>query len=451
MRRALSLIFGVILIVSLTISSNALIMPNPDTNSDMLPEETINTSEVVLLTDDESEILAVLEDFFERYMDGQKAQTHPDFSDIVIDNSNTQLYSAMINYDIDSNGIYGTIIDSYSLEIKPKEISIQGETASADIYFCSSHHYQEFSDDQISSWKLLFNFQLVKVGDDWKIQNIDGNDHRFKLLEEELNLPATHAAYEGQTPQEILDEKIVELQNSDLDLLLYGNENSEESQRKLADAQSASVASVSRPFVVSSAVSYSNTYALETNEANLLFYYADEDCTNFVSQCVWAGYGGWVKNNNTTNENNIKNHYRMYYTGRSNWYENDWFGHGSGGSGAWEKVNMHCSFVDQNTGLGPSGEVYNNGYVYTNLGSSSISVGETLQFKNGAPNSDNSDYEHSVFVVKINSSASGYNKILCNAHNSEYLQEPVTTWTKYFGGSNCYMRSIVYGQSTFSE
>lgn len=145
------------------------------------------------------------------------------------------------------------------------------------------------------------------------------------------------------------------------------------------------------------------------------------------------------------------NYYRMYYSGTSNWYDTDWFGNSSGGSGAWEKVNMHCKFVSSNPDIGPSGTVYNNGKIYTNLSASSIDVGETLPLKKGKPNSDNDDYAHSIFVVKIDNSASGYNKILCNAHNGKYYHEPLTTWTKYFGGGSCYMRDIVYEQSIFSE
>lgn len=51
------------------------------------------------------------------------------------------------------------------------------------------------------------------------------------------------------------------------------------------------------------AVNYSDCYALTENS---LFYVADKDCTNFVSQCVWAGYGGWVNGDETAKHKTLQ-------------------------------------------------------------------------------------------------------------------------------------------------
>lgn len=186
---------------------------------------------------DEAIIFDLMEAFFQKYMDGQVSLTHPDFSDIVIDNANTQLYSAMINYDIDTNEVYGTVIDDYDLTVEVENINIQDKFASAEVRFCSVHHYAHLGERQTSAWKIPFYFQFVKTGTDWKIEHIDGQDYRFKNLEEELNSPEMQSLYENQPPQDILSKKLEDLRNSDLNLLLYGDENSEESQNKIADAQ----------------------------------------------------------------------------------------------------------------------------------------------------------------------------------------------------------------------
>lgn len=198
-----------------------------------------NTSTNMLTAEassDEAIIFNLMEAFFQKYMDGQVSLTHPDFSDIVIDNANTQLYSAMINYDIDTNEVYGTVIDDYDLTVEVENMNIQDKFASAEVRFCSVHHYAHLGERQTSAWKIPFYFEFVKTGTDWKIEHIDGQDYRFKNLEE-LNSPEMQSLYENQTPQDILSKKLEDLRNSDLNLLLYGDENSEESQNKIADAQ----------------------------------------------------------------------------------------------------------------------------------------------------------------------------------------------------------------------
>lgn len=186
------------------------------------------------------------------------------------------------------------------------------------------------------------------------------------------------------------------------------------------------------------AVNYSDCYALTENS---LFYEADKDCTNFVSQCVWAGYGGWVNGDETANAQNIAAHYRMYHHNNSDWYTTSWFAHKNGGSSPWESATSHGNFALGNTGsgLGPFGLGSTTAVLYSNYDASSIQRGDVVQLGRSA-----NDIRHSVIVRTAGSS---FENIFVNSHNSKHYNYPLS---KYFE-TYSYIRVIHYRPAFFAN
>ncbi|MFQ6978495.1 MAG: amidase domain-containing protein [Oscillibacter sp.] len=186
------------------------------------------------------------------------------------------------------------------------------------------------------------------------------------------------------------------------------------------------------------AVNYSDCYALTENS---LFYVADKDCTNFVSQCVWAGYGGWVNGDETANAQNIAAHYRMYHHNNSDWYTTSWFAHKNGGSSPWESATSHGNFALGNTGsgLGPFGLGSTTAVLYSNYDASSIQRGDVVQLGRSA-----NDIRHSVIVRTAGSS---FENIFVNSHNSKHYNYPLS---KYFE-TYSYIRVIHYRPAFFAN
>lgn len=181
---------------------------------------------------------------------------------------------------------------------------------------------------------------------------------------------------------------------------------------------------------------YANKYA---ENANPYFYNAGKDCTNFVSQCIWAGYGGWTSSmSDATMQSNIKNKVRMV--------PGTWFGGGKGGGGAsaWENVDALWNFAVDNTGKGPKASGYNDGGYYTDVLPIDICVGSVLQ-----KSPDGSDYTHSMFVISTaGGSNPGYNEIIVaqhsSAHSTATLAEAITLGAPY-------LRQMIFISNSFDS
>lgn len=178
---------------------------------------------------------------------------------------------------------------------------------------------------------------------------------------------------------------------------------------------------------------YANKYV---SNANSYFYSTGSDCTNFVSQCIWAGYGGWTATMSTsTMQSNISNKVRMV--------SGTWYAGSGGGSSAWESVNALWNFAVGNTGRGPKATGYNNGGYYTEILPIDIGVGDVLQKSN-----EGSSYYHSMYVISTpGGSNPGYNEILIAQHSSNGTK----TLTESLALGGHYLRQMKFVENSFDS
>ena len=79
---------------------------------------------------------------------------------------------------------------------------------------------------------------------------------------------------------------------------------------------------------------YAEKWAYSRNPAYYNFDYVGGDCTNFVSQCIYAGCG------------------QMNYNQNNGWY----YVNGNNKSPSWTGVEFLYNFLISNNGVGPKGE-----------------------------------------------------------------------------------------------
>ena len=118
------------------------------------------------------------------------------------------------------------------------------------------------------------------------------------------------------------------------------------------------------PYIRERAVEYALRWALSRNPLFPDFAGIGGDCTNFVSQCVFAGCG------------------IMNYTPVMGWYYNSL----SSRAPAWTGVNEFFNFITTNKGVGP----FAKQVVYQ-----TIELGDVIQLYNGR------SFYHTVIVTKI--------------------------------------------------
>ena len=183
---------------------------------------------------------------------------------------------------------------------------------------------------------------------------------------------------------------------------------------------------------------YAETYY---STANSCFKeYTNADCTNFVSQCIWAAYGGWTSSDSTaTMTTNIANGKRMQSSSSSS----NWYGKKTGCGNPWAGVANLWSFVTTTQTTGPQGTGYERGKS-SNYYPSSILTGQVLQFRNGSSGS----YAHSVYVSGgVNDSFANIKVAQHSSNKILYLDDLITS----FGGTNCYMRQIKFTSAKFDS
>lgn len=135
------------------------------------------------------------------------------------------------------------------------------------------------------------------------------------------------------------------------------------------------------------AVLYAKMWALGRNPKYLDYDKLGGDCTNFASQCVFAGTG------------------IMNYTYNTGWYYNN----GNDKSPAWTGVEYFYNFLTRNKGVGPFGE---------EIGEDELELGDIVQFGN-----ESNHFYHSPVVTGITNG-----DILVCAHSFDAYMRPISTY-----------------------
>lgn len=140
------------------------------------------------------------------------------------------------------------------------------------------------------------------------------------------------------------------------------------------------------------AVEYAHKWAFSRNPEFYIFDELGGDCTNFCSQCLYAGYP------------------EMNYTKDTGWY----YISPSSRAAAWTGVSYLHRFLTTNRGPGPAG---------IELPLENTVPGDIVQLS-----FDGEVFSHSLFVVSTGRRPSVYN-ILIATHSKDSDNRPLSTYT----------------------
>lgn len=140
------------------------------------------------------------------------------------------------------------------------------------------------------------------------------------------------------------------------------------------------------PYDRIAAVKYGRKWAMERNPRYYDFEYIGGDCTNFISQCLFAGSGV------------------MNFTPVSGWYYRSL----SDRAPAWSSVEYLCQFLTENRSVGPSACLTSKG---------KILPGDLIQLgrRDGR-------FYHTLLVTEISP------EILVCAHSFDALDRPLKSY-----------------------
>jgi hypothetical protein len=133
-------------------------------------------------------------------------------------------------------------------------------------------------------------------------------------------------------------------------------------------------------------MTYAKKWALSRNPNYYNFDKLGGDCTNFVSQCLYAGC------------------LVMNYDKNNGWYYNSL----NDRVPSWTGVDFLFNFLTKNTSLGPFGKV---------ITTKNLELGDVVQFGN------NDKFYHTVIVTQISN-----DKIYTSSHTIDSLDRPLESY-----------------------
>lgn len=407
----------------------------------------------------DEEIGSKIYSFFEGFFNILKTGDTSIF-EAVADNSNTYLLLKEMEYKHNFYSVFHEGISDVAIkQFLIKEIEYAPDQTNVIVYVSVNY---KFNGTEQTSFGSLYRVSLINDS----VASIDTTSVENQMLKDSINIRKLKAGLRSEATLEdnisIINDIFTEKNNTLLKEKKIADDM-ENSIQNIEEEQQSSDASI-KPLAVN--VSYTASDArfygwwFGDHYENYIFKRASLDCTNFVSQCVWAGYGGTsgysisVIGYDATSSNStavalrqrVADDYRQV-SGSSGWYGRNY------DSPYGDPVSSFCGvpnlwdWVTTNTGNGPKATGYNNGSLYTSL-STPMKQGDVLQFYNN----DTQTWYHSVIVVStIDYNVSNYTNVRVAQHESDYYSRPLDELIQYFGGSSCKMRLLRFGSTTFSS
>ena len=187
---------------------------------------------------------------------------------------------------------------------------------------------------------------------------------------------------------------------------------------------------------------YARNFALHDNipRSQLLFYCdPEDDCTNFISQCIWAAYGGWIPG--FTDDIVAKNAQRIKQNVRQ--VTGAWYGSKNYiGSNIWCRVGEFYNFITSGKALGPKANKIAEGlFSYVNPGI--LRMGDVIQMIVASYTPDR--YGHSLYVTRAGET---WEDVLICCHSFDRLDAPMTIFSK-FPDTYLKLRVLRFESATF--
>ncbi|TWH60694.1 putative amidase-like protein [Desulfitobacterium sp. LBE] len=390
----------------------------------------------------EEAVKSVISQYFDNYFKSYQTLELIDSDDLVVENENTLLYKKMHEIFVEGNKLVGLSYTTYKVDLDYQEIAYAKDAVNVSLLMNCAYTYSTTPDADSSMSNIGYRFKLVQQNDGYKITSIESDFSEFDPFKESVEEKLTSSRI---SKAEATHQTAEEWAHNIRDAAQYISgklQASEENPPASIEPASEVTPMATYSFNRMLARNWAHRFA-ESSESERFFYTASGgDCTNFASQCIWAGYGGYVEGNDTQTKNNIRNRVRMV--------NNVWQAGAIGGGGTpnWETAKHLWNYVTANTGNGPRATGTNNNQPYYNLSPSTIYYGNALQVRRGS----SGDYGHSVFVTySLDSSTTEYNQVLVSQHTpnlyNRNLWELIQTW----GGNNCYLRKMSFNSASFSS
>jgi len=328
----------------------------------------------------------------------------------------------------------------YQLRSRFSDVAVTDNDARATVTLDVDYHYAMAPDVDSSVYGVVYQFELTNRNRAWSIVAIDADEddyQRFKADVAEL----TKLGLSGRdAAQQLVDERAI-----DAAVL---REQMQSTPVPVEEMNAPVHALVNGTFSYNggNGAEYARRFGSSGTPGTWFYTATNNDCTNFVSQSVWAAYGGYVSGNDTLSKQNIANKVRMVPT--------IWQAGTGGGTPNWEQVDKFWNYATSSKTTGPNATGYNNNAKVATLSPTSIKVGDVLQFRNSSISTN--PYQHSVYVSLVMQGPplpgqSYWDLIYVSYHSSNNSSKKLTDVINGFGGTFCNLRRLAFSSASLAK
>lgn len=415
-----------------------------------------NTTPSTTNTTISTQLKEPIEKYFDEYFKSQETLEFTKMDNNILENNdNTKLNETFREIEIEAQKSFNIgITKDYHYQIQYKNLTMNGDVANVDLSLNLDFHYKNAHGIDSGIYGVNYRITMKNDGVRWVITQIDSDLQEFQTFKEEVQARMVQNTIVKQSNilDQIKQEKFSNIQmmaNNSLYLrgapstLPPDDGRDTDISNDSVTTQSVYVSCKAYAYSPTSATNYALYYAEADTNSRIFFTarnnYGEVDCTNFASQCIWAGYVGFNQNNLAKAKSNRDNKIGMVYS--------DWHAGTGGSTTSWQNVNELWNYLTKTKEAGPNAIGYNNGKPYTSMAVSDIQVGNLLQVRSGY----GTDYHHSVFVTGKPDGANQYSQILISSHTNNRKNWSLIKVIEGFGNSNCYMRRAAMQTSNMKK
>ena len=352
---------------------------------------------------DDQRAAELAKQFMEEYNLAHVEEIFPRFEYVQI-NNDTVFWIKALEWETVYDRVAGDFYDFVKTNIDITDsYLLDSETVVIEAFDSCEFHYHSDPDDVDSAYGIEFVLTIKVIDGEYYIVGIetDSNDGYYHIKSRAEELQNEGFTYVDSISK-AFDERIADVDRiySDWKTMCKEADDNMVMESEIDTQETVNINATTVSYNPSLAVNYAIIYGpKDKSGTDMVFKPASKDCTNFVSQCIWAGYGG-TNSNSMTNVTSMRtlvdNKYRMTST---------WYGRSRNStldpSNKFVRVIELYSYMTGNTSSGPKGNGYNNNNVWNQL-TVIPQLGDILQIYTFDSNGVGK-YGHSVIVTKINS------------------------------------------------
>ena len=291
-------------------------------------------------------------------------------------------------------------VESVDSTLNITEITPVADNVDEILFYLQSTLHTNQGNENGGTWFLA---HTAKTADGHKLLKLWIQDYAYEMMQNKLT--KNYLSKDVEISKDALAQDILNEMNLNYERNLKGPaESNNEPDDKIGNSSvqpHKSTLTYDREAVAKAAQKYAYNY-------NTLFVEETNDCTNYVSQCIWQS-PGWTFDR-IGNNNDVKWACAKNSSGKYKYETLSWVG-----------VNELWKYFQINDSPSQAGTVYGISATTSGYDKSNVQVGDVIQFHNG------SIWRHSVIVSKKEG-----NTVYCAAHTDNQDAKPLDDYLRTY-------------------